>query len=242
LKPAVRNAAVHPEGEGFIRVPAPGPVGYYDFKSYFSPFLDATLLSENTLHTGLGGKRSDYSGVSHQQYFSSGTWTAKAHHRLCVAKDVVLHGVVRCGEIYSNPTVRDILPGFGYEVRPAGADASNQNGPVERARLTVANAMRAMLLGANLDFKFWPNSRKGIFLGFLPNTTKNILWYDVETSEVKIAKHARFDEGLNDLPFGEIPPNVQHLRAYNRVNPFPLNLMIHPSMNSRLLSTPLLTP
>jgi hypothetical protein len=105
LKPAVKNAAVHPEGEGFIRVPAPGPVRYYDFKSHFSPFLDATLLSENTLHTGLGVKRSDFSGVSHQQYFSSGTWTAKAHHRLCVAKDVVLHGVVRCGKKFTFPLI-----------------------------------------------------------------------------------------------------------------------------------------
>jgi len=34
--------------------------------------------------------------------------------------------------------------------------------------------------------KFKPNSRKGIFLGFLPSTTKNILWYDPETAKVKI--------------------------------------------------------
>ena len=39
-----------------------------------------------------------------------------------------------------------------------------------------------------------------------------ILWYDLETARVKIAKHARFDEGMNDLPTDQIPPNVVHLQ------------------------------
>jgi hypothetical protein len=66
-----------------------------------------------------------------------------------------------------------------------------------------------------------PNSRKGIFLGILPNTTKNILWYDVDTGRIKIAKHVRFDKGLNDLPMGAIPPNVQHLQRIQSGDPFP---------------------
>ena len=56
--------------------------------------------------------------------------------------------------------------------------------------------------------KLIPNSKKGIFLGYVPYTTRNILWYDLETSKVKIATHARFDEGMNDLPISDIPPNV----------------------------------
>ena len=172
------------------------------------------------------------------------------------------------GELYHNPAVRQLFKKHGYELKPTGADASNQNGPVERAHLTVANAIRAMLHGASLDIQFWPYafhhylriknalpskdqakapltlatgkiddfsgfrtfgcrvwvrppgrrkakfrnaSRKGIFLGFLPNTTKNIIWFDPESSRIKLAKHARFDEGMNDLPFNAIPPNVQHL-------------------------------
>ena len=133
----------------------------------------------------------------------------------------------------------------------------------------MANHVRCLLDGANLDIKFWPyafrhqirilnalvgsrqtkspiqvalnqkenlrnfrtfgcrvwvrpstkrtskfrnNSRKGIFLGFVPKTTRNIIWYDVETERVKIASHAKFDEGMNDLPIDQIPPNVQHLQ------------------------------
>lgn len=184
----------------------------------------------------------------------------------CEDKYVVLD---QGGELYANPIVRELFEEFGYEIRPTGADSSNENGPVERAHLTMANGIRAMLTGANLDVRFWPyafhhylriqnatpsrdqaespirisqhrqedfsdlrtfgcrvwirppgrrqvkfrpNSRKGVFLGYVPRTTKNILWFDPETSRVKLAKHARFDEGMNDLPPDRVPPNVVHLQ------------------------------
>ena len=60
------------------------------------------------------------------------------------------------GELYNNPKVRNLFKSYDYEIRPTGADASNQNGPVERGHMVVANAVRAMLLGAGLDVSFWP--------------------------------------------------------------------------------------
>jgi hypothetical protein len=69
--------------------------------------------------------------------------------------------------------------------------------------------------------KFKVNSRKGIFIGFVPNTTQNILWYDVDSQLVKIAKHVQFDEGMNDLPIDSIPPNVQYLLRVQEGQPFP---------------------
>jgi hypothetical protein len=182
------------------------------------------------------------------------------------------------GELFANPQVRALFTEFGYSIFPTGADASHQNGPVERGHLTVANAIRSLLTGANLDVRFWPyafhhwlridnsltsrdqtatplkiamdkvddfsdfrtfgcrvwvrppgrrgakfrpNSRKGIFLGFLPYTTRNILWFDPETNRVKIATHARFDEGMNDLPLADLPPNVVHLQRTQDGSPFP---------------------
>jgi hypothetical protein len=182
------------------------------------------------------------------------------------------------GELFQNPACKALFLKYGYEIRPTGADASHQNGPVERAHQTVANGIRALLSGANLDVRFWPfafhhylriqnalasrgqsespymmahgrkedfshfrtfgcrvwvrppgkrpakfvnNSRKGIFLGYLRHTTKNILWYDPETDRVKIARHARFDEGMNDLPVADIPPNVAHLQRTQFGDAFP---------------------
>jgi hypothetical protein len=60
----------------------------------------------------------------------------------------------QCGQLYSNPAIRRLFDKFNYTVRPTGADSTNQNGPVERAHLNVANAIRAMLHGANLRTRF----------------------------------------------------------------------------------------
>jgi hypothetical protein len=54
-----------------------------------------------------------------------------------------------------------------------------------------------------------PNSRLGIFLGY-SRSLSVLYYYDVESSIVKTATHARFDEGMNDL--ATVPPNVQALR------------------------------
>jgi hypothetical protein len=182
------------------------------------------------------------------------------------------------GELYNNQKVRALFQRHGYAIRPTGADSSHQNGPVERAHQTIGNALRTMLIGANLDARFWPyafhaylriknalpfkdqssspdllrtnvkpdftalrtfgcrvwvrppglrsgklllHARKGIFLGFLPSTTKNLLWYDDETKRVKIAFHARFDEGMNDLATADLPPNVLHLQRVQNDTPLP---------------------
>ena len=38
---------------------------------------------------------------------------------------------------------------------------------------------------------------------------------------MKIATHARFHEGFNDLPMDKVPPNGQHLMRTDEGNPFP---------------------
>jgi len=76
------------------------------------------------------------------------------HHSPKIANKYVF--LDQGGELYNNPKVRKIFDEYDYEIRPTGADASNQNGPVERAHQTVSNAIRAMLHGAGLDIKFWP--------------------------------------------------------------------------------------
>jgi hypothetical protein len=77
-----------------------------------------------------------------------------------------------------------------------------------------------------------PNSRLGIFLGY-SRSLSVLYYYDVESSIVKTATHARFDEGMNDL--ATVPPNVQALRhlspdgsapVLDRTQLSPLNLSV----------------
>jgi len=44
------------------------------------------------------------------------------------------------GELYNNPEVRKLFTWFRYDIRPTGADASNQNAPVERGHLSKPDA------------------------------------------------------------------------------------------------------
>ena len=56
--------------------------------------------------------------------------------------------------------------------------------------------------------KLHADSQKDIFLGFRPNTTHDIEYYNEETHQVKIASNFRFDEGFNDLPLDKLCPNA----------------------------------
>lgn len=182
--------------------------------------------------------------------------------------------------MYSSAKARKLFQCYGFTIRPTGSDSSHQLGPVERTHRTVANSVRAQLIGANIDIRFWPycfdhtlrllnanscagmdssrleavygrrdnfknlkyfgsrvwcrppddrdakfksNLRKSLFLVFLPDTTKNIFYYDQESNQIKKAGHFRFDEGFNDLPLQEQPPNVINLRNSNNGIEFPID-------------------
>jgi hypothetical protein len=53
LRP-VGQDVVRPEGEGVIFIPAPAPFHCYGFRTFYSPHLNTTLLSECDFHTDLG--------------------------------------------------------------------------------------------------------------------------------------------------------------------------------------------
>ncbi|KAI2509735.1 hypothetical protein MHU86_4717 [Fragilaria crotonensis] len=71
------------------------------------------------------------------------------------------------------------------------------------AELTVNRCNGGFLYG-----RVVPNSRLGVFLGY-SRSLKILYYFDLASSLVKTATHARFDEGMNDL--ADAPPNVQAL-------------------------------
>ena len=60
------------------------------------------------------------------------------------------------GELYSNPDIVNVFTNHQYEVHPTQTDSSHQNGRVKRAHQIIGDHVRALLIGANLDIKFWP--------------------------------------------------------------------------------------
>ena len=62
---------------------------------------------------------------------------------------------------------------------------------------------------------------KGIFLGFVPCMKRNILWYNCDTGHIGPVNHVKFDEGMNDLPFNNLPPNQRDLERAKLGGKFP---------------------
>ena len=60
------------------------------------------------------------------------------------------------GELGNCNAVTALFEGAGYKIEPTAADSSHMNGPGERPHQSIANALRTILLGANLAPKFWP--------------------------------------------------------------------------------------
>ena len=61
------------------------------------------------------------------------------------------------GELFKNPAVKNLFKRYGYEVICTGADASFQNGPVERSHnRSLSDATKAVLHGAGMIMKFRP--------------------------------------------------------------------------------------
>ena len=57
--------------------------------------------------------------------------------------------------MFNIPKVVTLFQNYGYEVLPTSIDSSFQNGPVEHAHCTVFQGIRSLLIGADLDIKFW---------------------------------------------------------------------------------------
>ena len=60
------------------------------------------------------------------------------------------------GELGKCKQVKTLFEKFGYSVEVTGADASHQNGLVERSHQTIGNMLRSLLIGNNVPLKLWP--------------------------------------------------------------------------------------
>ena len=77
------------------------------------------------------------------------------------------------GELYGSHAARKVFDKHDYTILPTGSAASYQN-PCERYHRTLADTIRAMLIGANLPAHFWPYSLHHTvrLLNALPGSTQ----------------------------------------------------------------------
>jgi hypothetical protein len=60
------------------------------------------------------------------------------------------------GDLGGSRKVIDLFTKNGYSIQLTGSDAPHQNGPVERVNQDVGNAIRSLLVGADLPPSLWP--------------------------------------------------------------------------------------
>ena len=64
-------------------------------------------------------------------------------------------------------------------------------------------------------------SPKQYYIDMIHIPPSNVLYYDVDIHRIKLASHARFDQGMNDFPMTDNPLNFQHLQTVNNGKLFP---------------------
>ena len=108
--------------------------------------------------------------------------------------------------------IRNAIPGRGQEHSPFEMIYNKK----ENFKNLRTFGCRAWVRPPGIQSRqFKDKSRKGIFLGYLPHTVRNVIYYNEDSMRVKIANHCRFDEGYNDLPAESLPPNAKHILRIN---------------------------
>ena len=75
----------------------------------------------------------------------------------CSTRDNTRYACLNQGaEMYGSAKVRKLFQQHGFTISSTGSDNSHQLGPVERTHQAIANSIRAQLIGANIDIRFWP--------------------------------------------------------------------------------------
>ena len=82
------------------------------------------------------------------------------------------------------------------------------------------------------------NLSKVIFLGYDPHTTRNVLYYDIDTHIIILYPHVIFDYGMNDLTMADSHLYVQLLQRVNNGQPLPEEQFFFPVIKFELSTSP----
>ena len=115
--------------------------------------------------------------------------------------------------------IRNVIPGAGQTALPlflsTGRKDNFKNLRVFGCRVIVPP------LGST-KARFAKKAKKGIFLGYIQNTTRLMYWFDLKSQRVKVGTHMQFDEGFNDLPLTDLPLGAsQYVRLNHGIRPPP---------------------
>ena len=139
--------------------------------------------------------------------FNSNGPVERAHRTVADSIKVVLLGVglpVRFWPyaFYHFLRIRNVIPGAGQDASPIFLSTGKKD---NFKNLRVFGYCVIVPPLGSKRARFAKQAKKGIFLGYIANTSRVFYWFDVKSQRVKVGTHIQFDEGFNDLPLGELP-------------------------------------
>ena len=111
LTGAIGTDNIYPEGEGFLRLPAPTPSGYLDVRCFYSPHLTSTLVSPRDILKTSPNWKNGFSGQDMKTYFGRngdpnfGRCTFTCHNNRRRSENITINGIVMNGKCYTYPLI-----------------------------------------------------------------------------------------------------------------------------------------
>ena len=104
------NQSVIPEGYGCIRIRSDDQYDCREVPVYYHPSITGTLLSPTSLAKASGEPKGSYAGENIYRWFSdddmlTGNMTLITHHRRSKLKNIVVHGRLVGGQLYTHPLI-----------------------------------------------------------------------------------------------------------------------------------------
>ena len=185
------DEAIIPEGSGYLRIPTNFIGGYIDVKTYYSPTLSATLVSENDILKGAVNKweLGEYSGQTLHKIFEDtvndrGRMLLVNHHKRNKSRNIVLHGVILQGQYYTQP----LIPPDKFISQVLAKDEPSRKNLqakldravdvyVERKLKELGTEIMASGIGAEYKQTMETCIRKNVPVNAIRTRTEKMLWH-----------------------------------------------------------------
>ena len=121
--------------------------------------------NQKTIYEGVNGETywifitDHFTGIKHGDERIPKTspiaWTKHSLNQHCPTCNNKYTHLDQWGELFNKPDANNLQQSFGRTIHPTGADTFDKNRLVEQPHRKLANSIRAMLSGANLDIEVW---------------------------------------------------------------------------------------
>jgi len=119
LMPATVGSDAIPKGVGYLHVPAKNTKGFLAVQTFYTPYLQTTVIDERDLVKASNVRVKDIESDSITKHKDAGTFTYHAKHRMNSSKDVIIRGILIDDKCYDGALIPPDLDPSDPKATPA---------------------------------------------------------------------------------------------------------------------------